>query len=177
MRFRGFVPVMALSLFALGCEEDSTAPDQTSRPRGAGDNGGQASEVAPAAAALRATQFVLTQADPGQCLGGGGGTAMAQTLTLRSRATLLLYFSATWSKLQEGDLGALAPTLDGNFLDSHQWEFAGPGLPITATVMWPFADVSPGTHTVAFEVAEEGPNGDRDLSVNACAMTVFVIPQ
>lgn len=119
---------------------------------------------------------VFMQRLPGEtCLnvGAEGQEAMSQTLTLRQTSDLLVYFTFEWGSLQVGEEGLLsfAVATEG----SGEWSFAGVEITRTSgTLMYSFADVPRGTHTLAAHARVHG--GDFSAELNECAMTVFVIP-
>jgi hypothetical protein len=170
MRFQPVIPVVAVSLFVLACEGDSTAPDQSPRPSGAADAGQAVGDVGTASAASPTTNLVFTKTTTGECSDGD----MSQTLTLNQKSRLLVSFTFEWGGLEDGEEGLLSPSLDGGFA-TFEWGFVGHTVPRTSgTVTWSFTNVPRGSHTVAFNARVEG--GDEDSGLNECALTVIVVP-
>jgi len=119
---------------------------------------------------------VFMKTHSGTCLAvaAEGQDALARTLTLPRESDLLLYFTFEWGSLNLDEEGLLSPKLDEAF-SSFEWSFAGNAFSRTSgTVMWSFAAVPAGTHTVAAHARLEG--GDLSAQLNGCALTVFVIP-
>jgi len=119
---------------------------------------------------------VLMKTRSGTCLSvaAQGQHALTQTLTLPRESNLLLYFAFEWGSLNPDEEGLIAPTLDGPE-SPFEWSFAGNAFSRTSgTVMWSFANVPAGTHTVGPIARLEG--GDLSAQLNECALTVFVVP-
>jgi hypothetical protein len=102
-----------------------------------------------------------------------GQDAMTQTVTLHTQSSLVLYFTFEWGSLSSDEEGLLAPTLDSSG-SPFEWGFVGNDISRTSgTVMWSFANVPAGTHTVGFGARLQG--GDVSAELNDCALTVFVV--
>jgi hypothetical protein len=104
-----------------------------------------------------------------------GETAMEITVRLQQRAHLLVSFTFEWGSLDVGEEGLLSFGVDGgSTAGTAEWGFAGTTSSRTSgNLMWAFADVPSGEHTVAVGARVEG--GDTSAELNDCGLTVMVL--
>jgi len=129
---------------------------------------------------------VYTQTNPNTCLAAGpnGQTAMEQFFDLGAESHVVVYFTSEWARLNTHERGHISMGLDGRpetEVPAEGWRSSGTlSTHTSGTVMWTFDNVAPGHHRVNVfgRVAFIGTDAsDRPFAdLNACALTVFVIP-
>jgi IPT/TIG domain len=132
---------------------------------------------------------VFTNTEPEICavVGPEGGTAMPTAVTVGAQSRLLIYFTSERSGFDiHTELLVTFEVLAGdNVVASTPFEWGNLGVALrghtSGTVMWPFADVSPGNYTVRVGARVDplpGPlgGGTPTAVLENCALTVFVIP-
>ena len=123
---------------------------------------------------------VYTQTLSHVCLNAGKetGVAMEQEITLGEDSQVLVYFTTRWGRLDTHEEGTVSLGLD----EAETFGWGMPGSHITRTtqtVMWTFADVQPGSHTVRVFARVDlpgAPGGRVEADLTECALTVFAIP-
>lgn len=132
---------------------------------------------------------VFTNTEPEICavVGTDGGTAMPTPVSVGTQSRLLVYFTSERSGFDtHTELLVTFEVLAGdNIVASTPFEWGNLGVALrghtSGTVMWPFADVSPGNYTVRVGSRVDplpGPlgGGTPTAALENCALTVFVIP-
>ncbi len=128
--------------------------------------------------------YMQTTPDPNNtCLNAGpnGQTAMEQFFDVGATSHVVVYFTFEWAGLNSHERGHISMSLDGGpEVPVEGWRSSGTaGSYTSGTVMWTFHNVAPGHHRAnAFgRVASiQHDAEERSADLNACALTVFVIP-
>ena len=128
--------------------------------------------------------YMQTTPDPNNtCLNAGpnGQTAMEQFFDLGAESHVVVYFTFEWALLSTHERGHISMGLDGGpEVPTEGWRFSGTVSSHTSgTVMWTFDNVAAGHHRVnvfARVASIEHDAKERSADLNACALTVFVMP-
>jgi hypothetical protein len=135
---------------------------------------------------------VYTSTDPGVChadkVGPDPVGLLPTAVQASQESNLVVYFTSTWSAPSGSPTELLlALQVEGgeSFATSPEW-IANTGTGGSerdahgvGTVMWSFPHVAPGAYTVeatAHIAAFPGTSGQSGANLQACALTVFVIP-
>jgi hypothetical protein len=126
--------------------------------------------------------YMQTTPDPNNtCLNAGhnGQTAMQQFFDLGAESHVVVYFTFEWALLSLRERGHISMGLEGPEVPAEGWRFSGTVSSHTSgTVMWTFDNVAAAHHRfdVFARVASQGDTEDGAADLNACALTVFVMP-